>query len=132
MFCPKCGSENIEDAQFCVKCGSSLDRTEQIQRPVHRTRDDLCFGSSVGTFPALMIGVIIIIVGAASFFGQSVGIILGTWGENFGQSMGRFGVNIGRFFAEWGTTWGSRIGASISILIGLVIIYYILNSQGRR
>ena len=122
----------MEDAQFCAKCGSSLDRTEQNQRPVYRTRDDMCFGFSGGTFPALIIGVIIIIVGAASFFGQSIGIIMGTWGENFGQSMGRLGMNIGRFFAEWGTTWGSRIGASLSILIGLVIIYYILNSQGRR
>lgn len=133
MFCSKCGSENNEDAQFCAKCGNALIETDNIPKPVYRAREEnMCFGSSGGTFPALVIGVIIIIVGTASFFGQSIGTIMGTWGENFGQIMGRWGMNVGRFFAEWGTNWGSRLGASISILIGLLIIYYILNSQGRR
>lgn len=29
MFCPYCGKENIEHAQFCVQCGKSLAETEQ-------------------------------------------------------------------------------------------------------
>lgn len=24
MFCPKCGTKNIDEARFCVACGNSL------------------------------------------------------------------------------------------------------------
>lgn len=29
MFCPHCGKENIDDAQFCVQCGNSLASAAQ-------------------------------------------------------------------------------------------------------
>lgn len=34
MFCPKCGSENIDSNKFCKKCGKPLPSREQIQQAV--------------------------------------------------------------------------------------------------
>ena len=34
MFCAKCGAENREDSKFCVSCGESLNRTEEIDETV--------------------------------------------------------------------------------------------------
>lgn len=34
MFCPKCGSENIDTTKFCVKCGTRMIRAEpEAARP---------------------------------------------------------------------------------------------------
>jgi hypothetical protein len=133
MVCPKCGAENHDDAMFCSSCGAALDEAGDAIRPVSRDRSDqMCFGSSNGMFPGMMIGIIIIIVGVTSFFGQNFGDMMGRWGEGFGEGMGRWGENVGRFFAEWGTSWGSKIGASFSIIIGLAILYFVLADRGRR
>jgi hypothetical protein len=132
MICPKCGTENVDDARFCTECGSSMDATGDVRRPITRDREEqMCFGISGGVFP-LIIGVIIVMVGVVSAFGRDFGYIIGTWGADFGMSMGRWGERVGRFFAEWGTTWGSRIGASISIIIGLAIIYFFMDYSRRR
>jgi hypothetical protein len=133
MICPKCGSENPDDARFCASCGVALDESGYVRRPVSRDRaDQMCFGASGGALPGLIIGAIIIIIGAFSLFGEDFGMMMGRWGETFGEGMGRWGADVGRFFAEWGTSWGSRIGASISIIIGLVIVYSVMYGQGRR
>ena len=58
--------------------------------------------------------------------------MMGTWGENFGEGMGRWGEGVGMFFADWGMGWGGKIGASLSIIIGLAILYYFVYGQGKR
>jgi len=34
-FCPKCGAENKDNANFCIKCGNTLSIGEQIIEPTH-------------------------------------------------------------------------------------------------
>ena len=37
MFCPKCGIENVENANFCTQCGQGLSpgsEVQQYQQPV--------------------------------------------------------------------------------------------------
>jgi hypothetical protein len=82
--------------------------------------------------PGLVIGVIIIIVGVASVFGGNFGEMMEMWGEGFGEGMGRWGEGVGRFFADWGMGWGSKIGASFSIILGLAILYFIMYGRDRR
>ena len=133
MICPKCGSENPDDASFCTGCGSALDGVGDIRRPVSGGRAEPdCFGLSGGALPGLVIGAIIIIVGVTSAFGRDFGEMMGAWGESFGEGMGRWGEGVGRFFADWGTSWGSKIGASVAIIIGLAIVYYAMYERGRR
>jgi hypothetical protein len=133
MICPKCGSENLDDAKFCTGCGAALDGAGDVRRPVSRDRaEQMCFGLSGGALPGLVIGAIIIIVGVISVFGGDFGEMMGTWGESFGEGMGNWGEGVGRFFAEWGTGWGGKIGASLSIIIGLALVYYFVYGRGRR
>lgn len=133
MYCPKCGSENLDDAVFCARCGAALDGAYDARRPVSRDRSDqMCFGPSGGALPGLVIGAIIIIVGVTSVFGRDFGEMMGMWGENFGEGMGEWGMGVGRFFAEWGTSWRSTIGAYVSIVVGLAIVYFVLYGRGRR
>jgi len=139
MICPKCGSENRDDARFCAGCGAALDGVGDVRRRVYRDHDDdWCFGTSGGAFPGLVIGAIIIIVGVASVFGRGFGVMMGawgegmgSWGESFGEGMGRWGEGVGRFFAEWGTSWGANIGAFFMIVFGVAIVYYVLYGRDR-
>ena len=115
-----------------------------VQRPVSRRRnDEWCFGFSGGGLSGLVIGVIVIIVGVASVFGRVFSAMMGRWGENFGEGMsrwaesfgegmGRWGESVGRFFVDWGMGWGSKIGASFLIIVGLVIVYFVVYEQNRR
>jgi hypothetical protein len=79
-------------------------------------------GFSRGMIPALIIGGFIIIIGVTYSFGMDFGQMVGGWGENFGESMGRWGENFGEYFSDWGSNFGSSIGASVLVLIGLIII----------
>jgi len=133
MICPKCGSENLDDARFCTGCGAALDGAGDVRRPVPRDRVEReCFGLSGGALPGLVIGAIIIIVGVTSAFGRDFGEMMGTWGENFGEGMGSWGEGVGRFFAEWGTNFGSTIGGFVVIVVGLAIVVFTLYGRGRR
>ena len=133
MYCPKCGSENLGDAILCASCGATLEGAIDIRKPVSRARDDqMCFGGSGEMLPGLVIGVIIIIVGVTTVFGGNFGEMMGSWGENFGEGMGRWGEGVGRFFADWGTGWASTFSASIMIIVGLAIVYFVIVGRGRR
>ena len=39
VTCSKCGTENREDAKFCVNCGASLYSVKRREM-----REDVCFG----------------------------------------------------------------------------------------
>ncbi|WP_431522011.1 zinc-ribbon domain-containing protein [Guptibacillus hwajinpoensis] len=32
MFCPKCGTKNIENARFCIQCGHSYNHKQKRNR----------------------------------------------------------------------------------------------------
>jgi uncharacterized membrane protein YvbJ len=40
-FCPKCGTENDEDAEYCKKCGTALKVRPQNQAPPPLTRQEI-------------------------------------------------------------------------------------------
>ena len=122
MICPKCSTDNLDEATFCINCGTPLDEKDDAQNPVSKSQTDWRYTRQPsGALPGLVIGVIIIIIGITSVFGGDFGEFMGNWGEG-----------VGRFFADWGTSWGSRIGASILIIIGLAIVYHFMYGRGRR
>jgi hypothetical protein len=90
-------------------------------------------GLSRSVFPAMLIGGFLIIIGVTYSLEMDFGQIVGGWAENFGQSMGSWGENFGRsigswgesvgeWFSNWGLNFGRSIGASILVLVGLMII----------
>ena len=110
-----------------------MDGAGIVRRPVSGDRAEPdCFGLSGGALPGLVIGAIIIIVGVVSAFGWDFGEMMGAWGESFGEGMGRWGEGVGRFFADWGMSWDSRFGASIMIIVGLAIVYFVTVGRGKR
>jgi hypothetical protein len=73
VYCSRCGTENDDDAERCVKCDAPL------REPVYRTRrrryeDDLCFGGR-GGIPVIgiLFGLFIVIWGLSNLVG-------GMWG----------------------------------------------------
>lgn len=74
-YCESCGTKNEADAQFCAKCGASL----QVAKPKPKEkRDEECFGREDqecfglphgGAICGIIIGVIIISWGLVSIFG---------------------------------------------------------------
>ena len=120
VFCSKCGSENSDDAKFCIKCGANLTpkkekhieewgeefgkkmekwgedfgkRMEERGEEFGKTLENECFGlPHGGAIIGIIIGAFIIIVGASLLVGLSFEV------------------------------WGRLFGTSILILIGLVIV----------
>ncbi len=143
MICPKCGSENLDDARFCTGCGAALDQASDTRRTGYRARTEPdCFGLSGGVLPGLLIGAFIILIGVASALGGGFGQMMGSWGGSFGEAMGRWGENfgesmsswgegVGMFFAEWGAGYRT-FGALVVVLIGLAIVYYTMYGRGKR
>lgn len=71
VTCAKCGTENKEDAKYCVNCGEALGRVERRER---RPRDE-CFGLPYGgAIFGLFIGAIIILWGLTEIFGWEIEI----------------------------------------------------------
>jgi putative Mn2+ efflux pump MntP len=81
--------------------------------------------------PSLIIGALIIVIGLTYSFGRDFGQIVGGWGENFGETMGTWGENIGRTFSNWGSGFGNNFGASILIIIGIMIVTNQLRARSR-
>jgi len=70
VYCTKCGAENKDDAQYCIKCGAPLwgERRERERAEKHekeeREEREMCFGAPVPrSFWGIFIGVIIILWG---------------------------------------------------------------------
>jgi len=83
VYCPKCGTQNKEDAKFCVKCGAELSpekRTEKREEdtcfgPREKRVEEECFGiPHGGAIAGIIFGAIIILIGMAIALGvQDVG-----------------------------------------------------------
>ncbi len=132
IFCPECGSENEDEAKFCLKCGARINLEDDNN--AHRNglgRENPLYEifSSEGA-PGIAIGVIIVFLGVMFSLGDdfssmmgdwggSFGEFMGSWGSNFGEFMGNWGEGVGRFFAD---NVGTTIGASMAIVIGFIII----------
>jgi len=134
IFCPKCGSENVDEARFCEKCGAVLDSINDDERPesIETFIESTIEGISGTALPGILFGVFIIVIGLTFSTGQDFGQIVGSWGEAFGEGMGSWGENMGRFFSDFGTNIGISFGASMVIVIGLIIVAWSLFGQDRR
>ena len=72
VTCTRCGSENEEDAKYCVNCGAALQNTSSEGRVERRPRDE-CFGlPHGGAIFGLFIGAIIILWGLSEAFGWEI------------------------------------------------------------
>ena len=80
VYCPKCGTKNEDTAEFCVKCGASLQMgTASSRRYERRKAEQECFGlPHGGAIAGIVIGVIVVIWGISTLL-QQYGII----GESF-------------------------------------------------
>jgi len=81
-YCEACGAKNETDAQFCAKCGASLQVAKS--KPIEK-RDEDCFGPEErecfglphgGAVCGIIFGILIIIWGLASVLG-----VLNLWGQ---------------------------------------------------
>jgi len=65
VHCVKCGTENADDAKFCIKCGAQLYVTRESQQ--YRRVENECFGlPHGGLIVGVVIGVIILLFGVAA------------------------------------------------------------------
>jgi uncharacterized membrane protein YvbJ len=66
VHCVKCGTENKDDAKFCIKCGAQLYVTRESEQ--YRRVENECFGlPHGGIIVAVIIGIIIILWGFTSY-----------------------------------------------------------------
>jgi len=81
VHCSKCGTENVDDAKFCVKCGVALAG----ERERH---GDTCFGAERennecfgvrhgGALVGIIVGIFIIIIGLSYFLGENIREMIG-------------------------------------------------------
>lgn len=79
VACPSCGTENKEDARFCVNCGADLraggvPAERRVERREKRPRDE-CFGlPHGGAIFGIFIGAIIILWGLTDLLGLNIEI----------------------------------------------------------
>jgi len=72
-YCPKCGTQNEDTADFCVKCGASLQTsTISSRRRERRKAEQECFGlPHGGAIAGIVFGVIILIWGLTTLLQQT-------------------------------------------------------------
>ncbi|MCW4054571.1 MAG: zinc-ribbon domain-containing protein [Candidatus Bathyarchaeota archaeon] len=79
VYCPKCGTQNDDSAEFCVKCGASMQTGTIFSRRRERRRaEQECFGlPHGGAIAGIVFGIIILIWGITMLL-QQTGIIAAT------------------------------------------------------
>jgi len=79
VYCPKCGTQNEDTAEFCIKCGASLQTgTATSRRYERRKAEQECFGlPHGGAIAGIVIGVIILFWGISMLL-QQTGVITQT------------------------------------------------------
>lgn len=87
VYCPKCGTQNEDEAKFCAKCGATL-YPEKVEKrgeytcfgPRGRRPEEECFGLPYGgAIVAIIFGALIIILGLSIVFQQDIGRWVGTF-----------------------------------------------------
>jgi len=81
VYCPKCGTQNEDDAKFCKKCGADLYAGETVEKraeayagPSRRHMDEECFGLPYGgAIVGVIVGLFIILIGVGIVFQQDIG-----------------------------------------------------------
>jgi hypothetical protein len=73
VYCPKCGTQNEDTAEYCIKCGASLQTgTYTSRRYERRKAEEQCFGlPHGGAIAGIAIGLIILIWGILLIAEQS-------------------------------------------------------------
>ena len=73
VYCPKCGTKNEDTADFCVKCGASLQTgTVATRRYARKKAEQDCFGlPHGGAIAGIVIGAIILIWGITMLLQQT-------------------------------------------------------------
>ena len=73
VYCPKCGTQNDDTAEFCVKCGASFQTsTVSSRRRERRKAEQECFGlPHGGAIVGIVFGVIILIWGITTLLQQT-------------------------------------------------------------
>ena len=73
VYCPKCGTKNEDTADFCVKCGASLQTgTVTTRRYARKKAEQECFGlPHGGAIAGIVIGAIILIWGITMLLQQT-------------------------------------------------------------
>lgn len=64
VYCTKCGTKNLDDAQVCSQCGASLYPVKEERERYRRRYEQECFGiPHGGIIVGLVIGIIIVLAG---------------------------------------------------------------------
>ncbi|MHA2314492.1 MAG: zinc-ribbon domain-containing protein [Candidatus Hermodarchaeia archaeon] len=105
VYCQKCGSENVDTADFCKKCGTALAPKKDFKRRVRGRRvgeraEEECFG----------------VTGGGAIFGIIFGVII---------------IGLGYSLVLGIQLW-MLIGPIIALVIGILIILCALNSVRRK
>jgi hypothetical protein len=84
VYCPKCGTKNEDTAEFCIKCGASLQTGTYTSRRYERRRaEQECFGlPHGGAIVGIAIGLIILLWGVL-LLAQQAGLITSTGTPDF-------------------------------------------------
>lgn len=108
MFCPNCGSQNKDDAQFCENCGSKLDNVVTQETPTSKIPDPA--ESKKPSTILVILGYIFAILGGL------IGIVIGLYLYTRDNSEAKFhGRNM-------------LVIAAIIIILGLVVNAFVLST----
>ena len=107
VYCQKCGSENVDTADFCKKCGTALAPMKAFEkragvwgRRVGERAEEECFG----------------VTGGGAIFGIIFGVII---------------IGLGYSLVLGIQLW-MLIGPIIALIIGILVIICALNSVRRK
>jgi len=68
VYCTKCGSENLDDAENCANCGASLKGGPTRNRSNDQDFEDMCFGGRDKNIGPIIFGAIMILAGLSFRF----------------------------------------------------------------